>query len=194
VENFQSEAQRLRRGEAKVRWSIGIALAVATVAIILWTSPAFAATYTESGAIGPNVTIAFACPGEGESLTGGAVTWYAKGSGRVLSTVQLVPNGGGQAQPVTSPRRTASYTATLECEQVQTVDYNGRVEAGQPVTVLCPPETPFLVSAGTVTLVEDHGAYSNPTATSDANGITFAAPDTSGGFWSVSLTCSDQAA
>jgi hypothetical protein len=95
----------------------------------------------------------------------------------------------------TVPNGARYASASLVCEPPPvTVAYSGRFEVpGEQATVLCPPETPYVWSAGPITFFADSGdsyLLSETRINNDAGqwvGISFTTPEP--GFYSGSLSC-----
>ena len=182
-------------------------LTVATLILLLVglaASPASAqaTTVTYTGPVEAGTFLELTCPEgtlvqytQGNTQISASASFFRNKRMTAEVAVNVMPGGGPVSVGWTVPKGARYASAYLVCEPpLVTVDYSGRFEAaGEQATVLCPPETPYVWSAGPVTFFADSGdsyPLSETRIYNDAGqwvGISFTAPEP--GFYHGSLSC-----
>ena len=182
-------------------------LTVATLILLLVglaASPASAqaTTVTYTGPVEAGTFLELTCPEgtlvqytQGNTQISASASFFRNKRMTAEVAVNLTPGGGPVSVGWTVPKGARYASAYLVCEPpLVTVDYSGRFEAaGEQATVLCPPETPYVWSAGPVTFFADSGdsyPLSETRIYNDAGqwvGISFTVPEP--GFVQGSMYC-----
>ena len=183
-------------------------LTVATLTLLLVAvaaSPASAqaTTVTYTGPVEAGTFLELTCPEgtlvqstQGNTQLSARASFFRNKRLTAAVATNLAPTVVGPVSVGWTVPKGARYaSAFLVCEPPPvTVDYSGRFEAaGEQTTVLCPPETPYVWSAGPVTFFADSGdsyPLSETRIYNDAGqwvGISFTAPEP--GFYHGSLSC-----
>jgi len=182
-------------------------LTVATLTLLLVAlaaSPASAqaTTVTYTGPVEAGTFLELTCPEgtlvqytQGNTQISASASFFRNRQMTAEVAVNLAPGAGPVSVGWTVPKGARYASAYLVCEPPPVmVDYSGRFEAaGEQVTVLCPPETPYVWAAGPVTFFADSGdryLLSETRIYNDAGqwvGISFTAPEP--GFYDGNLDC-----
>jgi hypothetical protein len=177
-----------------------VCLSLAVLAVLVMAVPAVAQgiQVTAEGATDPGETVTVTCP-PNHYFEFGQVTFYPSArSPRQIVTLGLEPNAEGTAATAgtaIAPRGAHYYRALASCQPIiHTYDFQGRLDAGQTETVLCPPNEPYMRSSSPTTFQADSGdsyLLSQTVVRDEAGqpvGVSFAASEP--GTWAVSLSCS----
>jgi hypothetical protein len=180
-------------------------LTVATLTLLLVAlaaSPASAleTTVTYTGPVQAGTFLELTCP-EGtmvqytQGVISASASFYRNKRMTALVETNTTPGYGPVSVGWNVPKGARYADAYLVCEPPPVmIDYSGRFEAaGEQATVLCPPETPYVWSAGPISFFGDSGdsyPLAETRVTDDVGqwvGISFTAPEP--GSYSGTLTC-----
>jgi hypothetical protein len=148
-------------------------------------------TISSSGPIPAGASATLTCP-DGQTFESGTAIFYRQeGAKKPLATVALTPDSNGISGFATAPKGTRWYTATYTCEPITTQTLTGVGQAtGAPVTVDCPPETPYLVAVVEVLALDPAiGQWLSTSYVTTETGVIIGALDPSFA-WRATVTCS----
>jgi hypothetical protein len=179
---------------------IFVCLSLAVLAVLAMAVPAVAqGTHViVEGVTDPGETVTVACPPH-HWFSSGQVTFYPSArSPRQIATLRLEPNAEGTAATAgtaVAPRGAHYYRAEASCIVIITYyDFTGHAEAGEVVTVLCPPDEPYAWVTGAIHFRADTGdSYSfTEERVRDETGQPIGSTFTSfeSGTWQTTLGCS----
>lgn len=177
-----------------------VCLSLAVLAVLAMAVPAVAqgTHVTAEGATDPGETVTVTCPPH-HWFSSGQVTFHPSArSPRQIATLRLEPNAEGTAATAgtaVAPRGAHYYRAEASCIVIITYyDFTGRIEAGETVTVLCPPNEPYRWAVGPTVFFADSGESGDlyqewvRDETGQPIGVTFTAFES--GTWHLTLGCS----
>jgi hypothetical protein len=183
-----------------MRRTVIVCLSLSVLMALAMAVPAVAQgiLVTAEGAADPGETVTVSCPPH-HYFESGQVTFYPSArSPRQIATLALTPTAEGQAATggtAVAPRGAHYYRAQYGCQPIITMyDFTGRIEAGQTLTILCPPAEPYMRAASPTIFFADSGEsgilYQERVRdeTGQPIGVTFTASEP--GTWNLTLHCS----
>ena len=190
-----------------VKWArrVAVAVAASSMVVVGLILPAGAAEVISSGPIAAGESVTLSCPAGDEFVSGSADFWrkLSGNAAHYLGSAQFVASGDGtSATAGPAPKGAKFFSATINCQPIpettQTVTPTGPYVPGEEIRVLCPPETPYVVSVGEAVIYDPitgetiHLAY-EPVLDAEGRviGISSTPTDARAGWnWRVVMTCS----